>query len=98
MNKSHGNSPLFHMRHVAQPEDYVVFKLDIDNNTVEEAIVASMLADVELLSVIDEFFWEHHIDMVPHRRSWGRQTSTQRQSIALFRTLREAGVRAHSWV
>jgi hypothetical protein len=35
---------LQHLLATASPEDYVLFKLDIDTNEVEEAIVRSLLA------------------------------------------------------
>ena len=57
---------------------------------------------------VDDFYYEHHVvgnPMMDH--GWGdavaRQgmpmpTQTLRQSYELFGTLRERGVRAHSWV
>ncbi len=33
-----------HLLAAARPEDYVLLKLDIDNNSVEEAIVRTMLS------------------------------------------------------
>ena len=33
-NPDNWNNPLKHLRAVAKPEDYVLFKLDIDNNPV----------------------------------------------------------------
>ena len=38
------DNPLRHLLATATPEDYVLFKLDIDTNEVEEAIVRSLLA------------------------------------------------------
>eukprot|EP00971_Amphidinium_carterae_P008768 172652-Amphidinium_carterae.1 len=52
-NRSDSDSPLFHVTQVAKPQDYVVFKLDIDNNPVEEAIVRALLEDTVLLGLID---------------------------------------------
>mmetsp|Transcript_1897 Transcript_1897/g.4158 ORF Transcript_1897/g.4158 Transcript_1897/m.4158 type:complete len:442 (-) Transcript_1897:141-1466(-) len=101
IKKTDPDSPLRHIRESATREDYVMFKLDIDNNPVEEGIVKELVADPELMSLIDEFFWEHHINMHPMKLAWKDQiseTATQRDSIQFFRTLREHGVRAHSWV
>jgi len=100
-NKESADSPLYHIRSVARPDDYVVLKVDIDNNAVEEGLVSGLLHDPELLSLIDEFYWEHHINMPPMAKIWGNQisrTRNQKDSIEMFRSLREAGVRAHSWV
>ena len=38
------DNPLRHLLATATPDDYVLFKLDIDTNEVEEAIVRSILA------------------------------------------------------
>mmetsp|Transcript_47599 Transcript_47599/g.113126 ORF Transcript_47599/g.113126 Transcript_47599/m.113126 type:complete len:431 (-) Transcript_47599:58-1350(-) len=101
IQKDHADSPLRHIRETATKEDYVMFKLDIDRNQVEEAIVRELLSDPELMELIDEFFWEHHINMYPMTQAWRRtisENATQRDSIGFFRTLREHGIRAHSWV
>jgi hypothetical protein len=88
-----------HVEAVAKPEDYVLFKLDIDNNPVEERIVAKLLASPKLLSLIDEFVWEHHVNFAPMAAVW-KQTGNSKKmknSIEIFATLRRAGIRAHSW-
>mmetsp|Transcript_45256 Transcript_45256/g.104983 ORF Transcript_45256/g.104983 Transcript_45256/m.104983 type:complete len:373 (-) Transcript_45256:27-1145(-) len=100
-DKENSDSPLFHVRNTAQPQDFVVLKIDIDNNPVEEAMVYALLNDTHLLSLIDEFYWEHHINMYPMTKHWHdtiSKTHKQKDSIMIFRKLREAGVRAHSWV
>eukprot|EP00403_Amphidinium_massartii_P035416 CAMPEP_0178444090 /NCGR_PEP_ID=MMETSP0689_2-20121128/39290_1 /TAXON_ID=160604 /ORGANISM="Amphidinium massartii, Strain CS-259" /LENGTH=454 /DNA_ID=CAMNT_0020068235 /DNA_START=158 /DNA_END=1522 /DNA_ORIENTATION=- len=104
-NQSSKFSPLFHIKAVAKPSDHVVVKIDIDNSMVEEAIINSILADETLQTLIDELFWEHHINMRPIARAWGNKHGLsynvsvgQRVSIGIFRKLRQAGIRAHSWV
>mmetsp|Transcript_2633 Transcript_2633/g.4510 ORF Transcript_2633/g.4510 Transcript_2633/m.4510 type:complete len:389 (+) Transcript_2633:70-1236(+) len=100
-DKTSSDSPLFHVRNTARLDDYVVFKIDIDNNPVEEAILYSLLDDPQLLSLIDEFYWEHHVNMYPMTKYW-RETADpnkdQGDSIWAFRKMRELGIRAHSWV
>ena len=39
----------------------MVVKLDIDNNPLETLLVRQLLADPELVNLVDEFFWEHHV-------------------------------------
>jgi len=100
-DKESSDSPLFHLKNTARLDDFVVFKIDIDNNPVEEAMVYALLNDTHLLSLIDEFYWEHHINMYPMTKHWHdtiSKTHKQKDSIMMFRQLREAGVRAHSWV
>ncbi len=93
------DNPLMHLKAVAKPEDYVLFKLDIDNNAVEEKIVTTLLASPELMALIDEFVWEHHVNFVPMAKVWRetRSPRTMKDSIGIFRQLRQAGIRAHSW-
>ena len=89
-------------RETTRKEDYVLFKLDIDNGPVEVGTVEHLLADGnDDLDYIDEFFWEHHVEnylMIP---SWGEQrdkTKTIEDSYQYFLKMRQRGVRAHSWV
>ena len=87
------------LRDVAQPRDFVVFKLDIDMDTLEEEITLNILESEELSALVDDFYFEHHVDtggvmdpwwLTPHPRDTAG-------SIALFQALRRRGIRAHSW-
>lgn len=93
------DNPLQHLLATASPEDYVLFKLDIDTNEVEEAIVRSLLASPEALALIDEFYWEHHVNFAPVNYDWGLESYNKfmNSSLPFFSALRHAGVRAHSW-
>eukprot|EP00906_Rhabdomonas_costata_P023798 RCo034277 len=89
------------IRAVSVPQDFVVFKLDVDNSTVENAIIEQLLEDPYLHTLVDELYWEHHTGMTPMREygwgdGWGNHTMAS--SYALFSRLRRAGIRAHSWV
>jgi hypothetical protein len=95
-----GDNPLTHLRSQARKEDYVIFKLDIDNNYVEEQIVEQLLASPELLALIDDFYWEHHVNFQPMTSLWELYPDDPKRmnhSLNLFTALRQAGVRAHSW-
>ena len=61
--------------------------------------MAQLLASPELLSLIDDFYWEHHVTFQPMASIWARKSlvATMNDSINIFAALREAGVRAHSW-
>lgn len=54
-------NPLNILKSIARPEDFVVFKLDIDNNPVETAFIEQILRDASISNLIDEFFFEHHV-------------------------------------
>ena len=111
-----GDNLWYHVKALAREADYVVVKLDIDNNPLETALVRQLLADDALLGLIDEFFWEHHVWGSPLRKTrvslfgtknigWGThmpakgsQDSALHDSYRILTKLREAGVRAHSYV
>lgn len=69
------DNPLNHIRAHAKVEDYVLLKLDIDNNEVEEAIVNSMLRDPEVrtgqASHIMSLRWVHGIVWASHASELG---------------------------
>jgi hypothetical protein len=58
------DNPLNMLKRIAKPEDYVVFKLDIDNSKIEAMFVEQLLASPELLALVDDFFFEHHVNVV----------------------------------
>lgn len=98
------HNPLRVLRSVARQDDFVVVKLDVDNCSVEEALVEQILSKRSLSNLIDEFYWEHHVTRSPMQyKGWGvhvgRETKqTLVSSYELFRRLRALGIRAHSWV
>jgi hypothetical protein len=95
--------PMFALRflkEVAVPADYVLMKLDIDNTQVEEGIIMALLEDDVAMSLLDELFWEHHVNIKEMYSSWGTQLETRylHDTYDLFTQLRMKGIRAHSWV
>ena len=59
------DNPLNHLRALARPEDFVVFKLDIDTPTVEVSLIRQILGSPSAAGLIDELFWEHHVRRSP---------------------------------
>lgn len=98
----HADNVWEHVKAVANRNDYVVVKLDIDNTLLEEALVAQMVGPGgnDLLQLIDEFYFEHHVHTRPMDIYWGTQNSPSRlaDSYALLSKLRSRGVKAHAWV
>lgn len=95
------SSPLSVLQRVAQPGDFVLFKLDIDNGKVENAIIKALMTSPSLLALIDEFVFEQHVNFAPMLPYWGGtidKNQTLADSYQLFLELRRRGVRAHSWV
>ena len=66
---------------------------------VEEELVRPLISSPDLMALIDDFYWEHHVNIEPMNRWWKTHDSPLRMndSLVLFTTLRSAGVRAHSW-
>ena len=94
------DNPLLHVATVAHPDDYVLMKLDIDTVVLEEALVDQLLRGDTLLTLVDEFIWEHHVVFPSLQPYWGLEPGMKDQeaTIALLSQLRRRGVRAHSWV
>lgn len=79
-------------------EDFCAFKLDIDAPDIELPIVEQILASTEAASVLDEFFFEHHVSGIMEL-GWGHDVNgTFADSYDMFTKLRKMGVRAHSWI
>jgi len=73
-------------------------QLDIDNPVAEQAIVEQLFSDVSIRSLVDEFYFEHHVDVVDMRPSWGSpQGRVLKDTYDIMIALRRAGVRAHWW-
>ena len=101
----HADNPLTFIKALTKPEDFVVFKLDIDTPEVEIPLVQQLMNDTELHTLVDEFYFEHHVKGSPMQwHGWGdlRRSKTPlndiQDSYELFHYLREKGIRAHSWV
>jgi len=95
----HEHNPVSKMYSSCKPEDYCVFKLDIDTPSVELPLVEQLLGNPqETRAKVDELFFEHHVHGVM-QKYWGSAVNgTFADSYDLFGGLRRLGVRAHSWV
>ena len=97
------HNPLRTLRAVARPSDFVVLKVDFDADVIEQQLVEQLLADPSLSSLVDELYFEHHVyDIALALYKYGpKGTPTGprlKDSYELFSKLREAGIRAHSWI
>ena len=93
------DNPLEVLRLVAEPGDFVVFKLDIDTPFTEKRIIIDILNNPHYACLIDELFFEHHAEIGAMKYWWGtaKVEGSLRDSITLFQALRRAGIRAHAW-
>ncbi|KAL9046002.1 MAG: hypothetical protein Q9214_001056 [Letrouitia sp. 1 TL-2023] len=91
------------IKRLVAPEDFFVFKLDIDAAPIEEPIVESLLNDDPnnggASALIDELMFEHHVNYNPMNGPWGspQGVGDLHRSYNVFRDLRRKGIRAHSW-
>ena len=82
-------------------DDFIVLKLDIDTRSIEIPLVKQLLEDKDGIyhKLIDQFYFEHHVHMAEMRQFWGGSMSgTVKESLELFRGLRENGIPSHFWV
>ena len=103
--KDNPNNPWTFVREITKAEDFVAVKIDIDNPEIEIELVLQLLNDPVLLDLVDEFYFEHHVHGSPMQyQGWGDLRFQNvsypgvEHSYKIFETLRERGVRAHSWV
>jgi hypothetical protein len=93
-------NPVNILKRITSTTDFVALKLDIDHAPVENELINQILADPEIYSRIDEFFFEHHVNFEPMVGYWGaadNATFTLEYSYQVFTALRERGIRAHGW-
>ncbi len=58
----------------------MLLKIDIDNNPTELGIINQTLALDELLGLMDEIYFEHHVNVDPMHYHWKTQRSEQHLS------------------
>ena len=87
------------LKSLAHKKDYVVVKLDIDTPLIENALINQLLHDAEVASLVDEMFYEHHVNVRAMHRYWRTERSrlTLNDSYQTFQRLRVMGIRMHSW-
>lgn len=87
-------SPTNMIKQMHSAGDFVVVKLDIDNEQIESEIVHQLLDNAE---VIGEVFFEMHFDAPEMRPYFGQLQTTFNESLSLFHRFRSAGLRLHYW-
>jgi hypothetical protein len=80
-------------------QDYVAVKLDIDVPEIEDSLTDELKNDETLRQFVDDFFFEHHVNVKAMNRSWHTEnlSVTMKDSYRLFLALRAKGVRMHGW-
>jgi hypothetical protein len=95
------SNPLTYIEAEATEDDFVMLKIDIDTPKIELPLVQQIAASPKLASLVDEFYFEHHVNVEIMGPQWNIKESyptRQDASIEIFTKLRRMGVRAHSWI
>lgn len=85
------------IKRIAHPNDYVLVKLDIDNAEIENELINQVLNDMSVSTLIDEMFFEMHVNVTEMLPFWSMNNGTLKDSYTIFTKLRERGIRMHSW-
>lgn len=86
------------LKAVARHEDYVVVKLDVDTPFVEQTIITTLTARLDLAGLIDELFFEYHFNTREFDLWHFGQAGTVDTALATMHKLRTLGIRAHFWI
>ena len=80
-------------------DDFVVVKLDIDTPHIENPLANLLLEDDSLHEIVDQFYFEHHVNIQELARAWGHtMRGTIKESFDLMNGLRNKGIASHFWV
>ena len=80
-------------------DNLIVVKLDVDTPAVELPLVQQLLDHEELFSLVDQFYFEHHVELQELKSDWGKAVEgSVASSLRMFRELRDRGMAAHFWV
>lgn len=104
------HSPSRVIKEIANPGDFIAFKLDIDTSSIEIPIAMSVASDPELRKLVSEFFFEFHFLCPILRHAWGSTFPNQTEAMKtygidltrysvmkLFSSYREHGIREFSF-
>lgn len=94
------SNPLNIIKKIGHSSDFIVLKLDIDANQHEMALMNQILQQRRLQQLIDEIFFEDHVNFMPLLPSWMSSADRSRflsDTYSLFYNLRSKGVRVHGW-
>lgn len=88
------SSPIGIIERQFRSGDFVVIKLDIDNENLENNIMNEIM---NIRHMVGELFFEKHFDAVEMHPYFGALNITYSETLAMFNDFRNAGVRLHYW-
>ena len=75
-----------------------VVKLDIDTSSIENKLYYQMRNDANISSLIDVFYYEHHVKQAELKHYWaGSAKGSVGESLKFMNDIRTNGVAAHYW-
>ena len=86
---------------IAREDDFVSFKLDIDNPSVEIPIFQAIVDNTDgIAKKIDELFFEYHFVFGRLDVGWkhGKLNTTVNEALDTMGRLRRLGIRSHFWI
>jgi hypothetical protein len=90
------------LKRIAQPGDFVILKVDVDNVDVDRGVSEALRNDEQLARLVGEFYMEYQLNCKPMVVDhWGPShdpAATLADNYKLFLDLRRRGIRAHGWV
>ena len=100
------HDPLRFITELTKQADTVILKVDIDHVQLEEQLFEELFQNPALVSLIDELYFEHHVNgSAMTLNGWQTDKSVFSaidmdiaDSYRWFSQLRQLGIRAHSWV
>lgn len=90
-------NPLETMRRIYKPGDFIVFKLDIDNDPLEDKIMEQISNDDGLIAMISEMYLEKHYTSKESDKFFGKPVTTYPEAVRQLARLRSRGLRIHYW-
>ncbi|CAB9511728.1 expressed unknown protein [Seminavis robusta] len=84
-----------------KPDDFIIVKLDVDTPELERELAQQLLDNPQLSKLIDQFYFEHHVNQAELKPHWGRQRGMNESvadSLKLFHDMRQKGIPSHFWV
>lgn len=88
------SAPLEIIRSHFKQGDFIVVKLDIDNEILENSIMKQMLS---MKHMIGELFFEKHFDAPEMHPYFGELNTSFTDTLKMFHEFRSAGIRLHYW-
>lgn len=91
-------NPLNIVKNMYQPGDFIVIKLDIDNEPIEQAMMKQLRENEGIVDMVAEMYFEQHFNATEMRWSFGTGLKTQLADVQQhFFDFRTRGLRLHYW-